>query len=426
MKKILVLIFILSALLTQNAKDKVEEMFLSNGIKVLFDKTDGAKIVSMAIFTPVSLYSEDEEMLGITALTLDLMSAETENRSAAQLAGDIKDIGMTTFFTVNKDNAYFGFTVLSDYFDEAAEIASDILISPNFDPELLMLKKADALKFIEESRITIENVLSDEFFKSFYDGSPYAHNVFGTAQTVQAVSIHDIKYWHRYAFNASNIVLSVSGNIDKKVLRNSLERYFSRVAFGKHFIKPSFDIKKPQEEIKRIKGKYNQSAIAIGFYAIGLNNKDSASLALANMALGVGFSSRFFKEIRENLALTYDVNSEYEPIFGGGHFKVSLLVDKRNVNMAANKINEILRDFYERGISAQELKNAKDRFRSAYVFSLQSNADRARAYGIREITGKGYKYVDEFIDVIDKITIEDVNRVSQAIFSQKSWILIIE
>jgi predicted Zn-dependent peptidase len=426
MKKILVLIFILSAFLAQNAQAKVEEMFLSNGIKVLFDKTDGSRIVSLAVFTPVSLYSEDENSLGITALTLDLMSAETENRSAVRLAGDIKDIGMTTFFNASKDNAYFGFTVLSDYFDEAAEIASDILISPNFDPELLMLKKADALKFIEESRITIENVLSDEFFKSFYDGSPYAHNVFGTEQSIQSISIQDIKYWHRYAFNASNIVLSVSGNIDKKVLRNSLERYFSRVAFGKHFVKPSFDIQKPQEEIKRIKGKYNQSGITIGFYAANLNNKDSASLAMGNMALGVGFSSRFFKEIRENLALTYDVSSECELLFGGGHFKVSLLVDKRNVDIAVNKINEIVKDFYIRGISPQELKNAKDRFKSAYVFSMQSNADRARGYGIREITGKGYKYVDEFIDVIDKITIEDVNRVSQAIFSQKSWTLIIE
>lgn len=424
MKKIL--IFIFAIFLAQNAYAKVEEMFLSNGIKVLFDKTNAAKIVSLAVFTPVSLHSEDEDLLGITALTLDMMSMETENRSAARLAGDIKDIGMTTFFTVNKDNAYFGFTVLSDYFDAAAEIASDILINPNFDPELLSLKKADALKFINENRITIEGVLADEFSMSFYEALPYAKTVFGTAKTVDDITIADIKYWHRYAFNASNIIISVSGNIDKKTLRKSLEQYFSRVSFGKRFVRPSFDIKKPQEAVKRIRGTFNQSGIAIGFYATGLNNKDSASLALANMALGVGFSSRFFREIRENLALTYDVGSEYEPLFGGGHFKVSLLVSKVNIDTAVNKINEIVRDFYSHGISPAELKNAKERFKSAYAFSLQSTAERAQAYGMREIMGKGYRYVDDFMGVVDRITVEDVNRVSREIFAEKPFTVIVE
>jgi predicted Zn-dependent peptidase len=403
----------------------MESFKLKNNIKILFNKTTGAKVVAVRVMTPVSVINETSDNAGISYLTAKLMIHSTKSRSGELLAKDVENIGADLSSRAEYDMAEICMAFLPEYFDKASEILSDVIINPAFDDKELSFEKKTIAAAIDSRKDSIGRTASDEFAKIFYNNAPYSMPLLGSKETVSKLNRENLIKWHKYSYNVSNVLISIAGNIDSKTVKQSLEKYFSNISDGVKFEKPSFDIKHAESIKKEIKGKFNQAYIYMGFPAPNLYDKDFAAVKVASAVLGGRMTSRLFIELREKLGLAYEVNAVYPSRREESNFAVYIGLDKKNIGLTLQKIDEILKDFCTVKISEQELKDTKAYIKGLYIMDRQTVSKQSYYYGLREIIGKGYQYDSEFIKELEKVTTQDILNAVNRIFSKKSVTIII-
>jgi predicted Zn-dependent peptidase len=403
----------------------MENFTLKNGINVLFDKTNGSKIVSLRVLSPVSVINEGLCNVGISSLTSKLMTYSTKNRSSAILANDVGNIGADLSSDVTYDMAGFSMSCLSEYFDKAAELLSDIVLNPIFDEREFKFEKENAIAALNFRKDNIGAVALDEFAKLFYRDSSYSFPVIGRKESILKIFRKDLIKWHKYSYNASNILISASGNIRYNVIKESLQKYFSTIVAGDKFKEPIFNISHTENIKKEIGGKFNQAYIFIGFPCASVSGKDFVTIKIISTVLGGRMTSRLFVELREKLGLAYEVSVAYPSRKKDSYFAIYIGLDKKNINLTLKKVCEILKDFCSVKVSEQELKDVKSYIKGIYLLDRQTVNKKSYYNGWREIVGQGYKYDIEYLNYIEKVTTQDILDVANKIFTKKSVSVII-
>lgn len=403
----------------------MEEFNLKNNIKVIFDKTDGIEVVSMKIFTPVAAAAETRENSGISLLTSNLMVKSTKNRDNKTLAADIDDIGAEVSVSADYDAQHITINFLPEYFDKASEILSDIIKNPAFDENEIAAEKRDIIAGQNSRKDRIFNTALDTFTLNFYKDHPYALTVLGTEESIKAITKEDISKWHSYSFNAGNILISISGNTDKKTLKACLEKYFGGMEKGGKYEPAKSGTESRESKIIDIKGKFNQAYIMKGFAAPDLKDEDFVSLKTASAVMGGRMTSRLFTELREKLGLAYEVNAIYPSRKDESYFMVYIGLDKKNIDLALKKIDEVLNDLCDNEVGRQELEDTKTYIKGLYIMDRQTVEKKAYYYGWREITGQGYAYDGKYLEDIDGVTSSDLKRAANKIFKKNSLTVIV-
>ena len=398
---------------------------LKNNIKVIFNKTSGADIVAIRVFTSVSVINEIPDNAGISYLTAKLMTQSTKNRSNEILANDIENIGADLVGNANYDTAALSMTFLSEYFGKAAEILADTILNPSFDEKEVSFEKQNVIAALSFRKDNIGNTAYDEFTKLFYRDTSYATPILGTKETVSKISCKDLAEWHRYSYNASNILISIAGNIDENTAKESLEKCFAEVPVGKKFEKSVFGLEQSESIKKEIKGKFNQAYIYIGFPAPDVLDKDFVSIKVANAILGGKMTSRLFVELREKLGLAYEIGAVYPSRREKSYFAIYMGLDKKNIDSTLKKTDEILKDFCTAEVGERELGNTKTYIKGLYTMSRQTVNKQSYYYGWREIVGQGYEYDNKYLKDIEKVTTQNILDAANKIFLRHSVSIIV-
>jgi predicted Zn-dependent peptidase len=404
---------------------KMESFKLRNNIEVIFNKTSGVNVVSMRIFTHVSVINETSDNIGISYLTAKLMTQSTKNRSNEILVDNIESIGADLSSDADYDTALLSMTFLSEYFDKASEILADVVLNPAFNEKELSFEKQNIRAALSYRKDSIENTAYDEFTKLFYHNTSYAMPVLGTKETVSKISRKDLAEWHRYSYNASNILISIAGNIDKNIVKESSEKYFAPIPSGKKFNPPLFRIKRPESIKKEIKGKFKQAYIYTGFPAPAVSSKDFVSIKVTNAILGGKMTSRLFIELRENLGLAYEVGAVYPTRKEESYFAVYIGLDKKNIELTLKKTDEILKNFCNIKVDEEELKNTKTYMKGLYIMDRQTVSKQSYYYGWRKIIGQRCEYDNEYLKRIEKITAQNIFDATNKVFTRNSVSVIV-
>ncbi|MCA1558587.1 MAG: insulinase family protein, partial [Acidobacteria bacterium] len=108
--------------------------------------------------------------------------------------------------------------------------------------------------------------------------------------------------------------------------------------------------------------------------------------------------------------LTYGINSRFRaPSLAAGPWYIGVSVNPNNVERAINSALKVLREYVEHGIEPEELANEKASATGAYKVGLATNGGLAQALWSSEFYSLGKDYLDRFPQIIEAVTIEEVN-----------------
>lgn len=430
MKKILISLLFVSVVLTGVCEKafggKMEVFTLKNNIKVIFCKTEGVEVASVKIFTPVSVLYENSNNYGMSSLVSKIMVKATENRTNEILAEDIDNIGAGLGADADYDFACLDMNMLSEYFESGIEILADIIKNPLFNEKDISVEKQLAIAGLASRKDSIARTTMDIFTKELYKNMQYANPVTGTQETISKITAEELKKWHKMSYNASTIIISIAGNLDKNKVKKIVEKYFGDMERANLPERNIADVVLNEDKVVKVKGKFNQAYIFKGFLAPDLLDKDFVTLKVINALLGGRMTSTLFIELREKLGLAYEVGAMYPSRIEQSFFTIYLGLDKKNIDLTVKRIDEILKEFCEREVDAQELIDTKTYIKGLYIMDRQTVGKQSYYYGWREIVGNGYKYDDEYLKDIESVTAKDIKEVANKIFKQKSLTVIVD
>lgn len=127
-------------------------------------------------------------------------------------------------------------------------------------------------------------------------------------------------------------------------------------------------------------------------------------------------SSRFFQDLREDRGLVYSTYTYHHSFQETGLFSVYAATSPDHTRKVLELIFSGLRDVAQKGLSGDELARAKEQLKGSLMIGLENTANRMSRIARAELFGEDLLTPDEIIAKIDRITLEDVERVCHRLF----------
>ena len=392
---------------------------LDNGLTVLTSSMPHTRSVSMAVFIGAGSRYESDELAGASHFLEHLLFKGTKNwPTARELSEAVEGLGGMMNASTDREMTVYWCKVASDHARQALAVLSDMMLNPIIDSSEMEKEREVVL---EELRMTNDipsnrvNLLIDEIM---WPDQPMGRDVGGSQDSVRGITKDQILEYIRHQYNPSNAVITVAGNISHEETVDALAEVLREWKPEKS--ESWYPVQNGQESprIGVEQRKTDQAHVCIGLPGLHIAHPDRFVLGLMNVILGEGMSSRLFLQLRENQGLAYDVHSSLNLFRDCGSLVVYCGVEPKKTQRAITSILEELHGL-QANIPESELTKARELSKGRMLLRMEDSRAVAMWMGAQETLVGNVRTVDEVVELIDAVTIEDIERVAKDLIKEE-------
>ena len=184
-----------------------------------------------------------------------------------------------------------------------------------------------------------------------------------TPQTVESLTLDDVKAYYREAFRPDLTTIVVIGRVGPEQAKAVIEKYFGEwTASGPKPVTdfPPAPSNPPTTLVVPDSSRVQDEVTLAQTLALTRSDPDYYTLRVGNQVLsGAAFSSRLFRDLREESGLVYAVDSGLDAGKNRSVFAVFYACDPPNVSKARSLVERDLRQMQTQPVSSAELTQAK-------------------------------------------------------------------
>jgi zinc protease len=393
----------------------IQKAKLSNGLNVWVVQRHNLPIVSANLVIRSGATLDPDDRAGVSSITSNMLNQGTATRSANDISNQLQAIGASVNAGAGWDSSSVSMQTLTKNLDRALDIFADVVINPSFPAAELESSRRRALGFLFQRKANAAAVSDVVYNKVLYGNQPYGRQLSGDEKSVKAMTRDDLVKFYQANYRPNNATLIVVGDVDSKTLMPKLEK-----ALGGWKSADVTLTNTPAAEMMGKPGIYlvdkpnaAQSSVSIGEVGVDRSNPDYYALQVMNSILGGGGSARLFNNLREDKGYTYGAYSRFVYRKGAGPFsasaEVQTAVTKESVVEFMKELNGI------RGaipVSTTELEQNKQGIIRRYPSGFENIGQISGQLSNLVIYDLSDTYFNDFIQKINAVTVEDVNRVA--------------
>ncbi|MBI1823847.1 MAG: insulinase family protein [Nitrospirae bacterium] len=403
-----------------------QKIELGNGMTILLLEDHTLPMLQVDLLVRAGSILDPANKSGLAYLTANLLEDGTESRTSKEIADAFDKMGTDFGVSPGVDYISFSTKLLKKDLGQGMELFSDILIHPQFPDRELSREKNELLSRLQDQKDDPETVASLAFDKAVFGEHPYHQPLAGDEISVKSIASEDLKSFYKSFYNPKNSILVLVGDLTPAEAKKVIEKHF-----GSWLPKALFTPKHPlpeksmKKEIILIDKELAQTSVILGHLGISRNNPDYYPLQVMNYILGGGgFSSRMLANIRENKGLVYGLDSHFYPYFETGSFRVMFQTKNGSANDAISEVLSEIRKIQNERVSPDELQEAKDYLIGSYPLKMDTYSKLAGILISQEFYGLGLDYFDKYTVWIQKVTLEDIQRVARQYLDPDHFILV--
>jgi predicted Zn-dependent peptidase len=379
--------------------------------------------ISLGFWIPTGSRNESINISGITHLIEHLIFKGTKNRSYKDIAIEFDSLGAEFNAFTDKEECCVYVDFIDTYLEKCTELLFDILLNPSFLTEHI---KTEKKVIFEEIKIVEDNPSEkamNHFYKAVLGSHPLGFPILGSRKSLKEINKPKILDYFRDRFDISNIVISAAGNITHKQLVNVINDSLGRLYSGKKSLFQEktgltglFNSDKIPEnkKIKKIYNNKNKAAhICIGNLGCKRNSSDKYPLFVLTNILGGSMSSRLFQKIREEKGLAYSIYSSNAQYLDTGVIIIYAASSPANAPRITEMIKSEISSINKNGINETELDRARENIKGNIVLSVEDISSRMFRLGKGLLFDKKVLTIDAILKKIDKVGMDDVDRVAK-------------
>ncbi len=353
----------------------------------------------------------------------------TQNKNIAELSKELDKYAIAADVFAGS----YGLFAAGDFPIENTKKALELFNEKILTPDLSQKTFDEAKKRCRDSYSTHQINAFDKYDKAMYEGLPLAITTEEKLNSLDEITLEDVKQFYNEIFEKGQGTLTVSGAFakhpeDKNEIFKKLNE-FKPVQPKDTSIVDSF---KPVEKTQVYTNEYkkNQAHILEGFkFKHPGNIKDTICLSLLEEILGGSTSSRLFTDLRETRHLAYTVKADFEPVDNNGI--MTLITETTtenketgeqtfdNIEKAINCFNENVEKIRTEKVTPRELEEAKKSLKGQMLSELETNSDKTNVIHSISKSPYGVEYVNQKLAIIDSITPDDILNTAKYVFKEK-------
>lgn len=378
---------------------------LQNGIRVVAEKIDYLKSISIGVWVGNGSRHEKREENGISHFIEHMLFKGTNCRQAVEIARAIDDVGgQINAFTAREYTCFYTKT-LDAHAPIAIDVLSDMLFNSRLSKEDMDKERGVVLEEISLYEDSPEDLVYDLVSAAAWGDTSMGRTILGTKETLDRINPDIMRNYIKTHYTSKNMIISVSGNYGEGFF-DLLEEYFGTQTLSDNEIELPEAVYSPSAAVKT--KDIEQVQLVAGFKGIDVMDESAYSLLVFNNVFGSGMSSRLFQNIREKLGLVYSVYAGHSAYINTGIFDISAGMNPVNLERVAELIcNEVKRVKREK-LSRDEVERAREQLKGSYILSYESTGARMQGAGRSLLLNKPIRTQEEALQMIEAVTTETV------------------
>jgi zinc protease len=391
------------------------EYRLQNGMRVLLFPDASKPTVTVNLTYLVGSVHENYGETGMAHLLEHLLFKGTPQHADIPAELKKRGVGFNASTSLDRTNYYSSFPANDATLDHVLGLEADRMLNSyvakkDLDNEMTVVRNE-----LESNENNPGSVLNDRLRSTAYLWHNYGNTTIGARSDVERVPIERLQAFYKTWYQPDNAVLIVAGRFDAATLLSAIDAKFgalnkpARTLPVAHTVEPIQDGER--EVTVRRSGDIRITALA--YHVPAATHPDTPALVVLGNLLGHAPGGRLHKALVESKLAAFagaGAGATRDP----GTFNVVVAVPKDgDAGKAEAELLKQAEAIASQPVTAQELADAKQRIANGY--ELAFNDVNAVGMALSEYVAAGdWRLWFVLRDAIDKVTLDDVNRVAKS------------
>lgn len=347
---------------------------LPNGLRVVTVEMPHLHSAEIVCYLGVGGRNETPSTSGVSHFLEHMVFRGTAQfPSSLELEQAFEAIGGAVNASTDAESTCFHSRVHPQCIDEGLGMFASMLRRP-------LLKDLDV-----ERRIILEEAMEDLNAKGeeicpdnlsarmLWPDSPLGMPTIGTRESIEAMTLEDLQQHHRTFYSPRNLVLAVTGAVDRiRVLEAAIRHFgdWEGEPPPPTLPAPDFDPSGEPESLW-VRDPDSQVTMQLAFRIPGRSSGYPVPSRIIRRILSWGATSRLMLRLRETLGLTYNVEANLSMFDDCGSFSIDLATAPANLVKAVAEALDVIETLCREPVPEQEL----ERVCRGYLFDLDFSRD---------------------------------------------------
>jgi zinc protease len=309
---------------------------LENGVRVLGIEDREVPLVQFELRLRGGQLVEGAGRVGVANLLAQSMLAGTASRTPGELETAIDMLGASINVSAGTQSFSIRGSSLARNYAATIDLVQEILLEPRFDADEFDLSKQQVGNQLRQRAASPVSVAGDVFQGLLYGDHVLAENRLGTVETIEDISLDDLRSYHADALKPGVAAFHVTGAITRDEVLISLARISTEWSGAAPTLPAAPVWDQDQAGLYFVDvPNASQSVLFVGYLALAETDDDFYPATVMNFRLGGGgFASDLTQVLREQRGYTYGIRSGFSGSDFPGPFVISSSV-RSNVTYEA-------------------------------------------------------------------------------------------
>lgn len=367
-------------------------------------------------YTRVYLWSsygiahENLDKQGALNLVTSLFQEGSKNKTKDQIAKEFAALGSGLSISPGMEQTLFTAESLTSDSHKLAKLFTEVILKSEMSNKSILDIKKKTISKIKKSYDDPDTMASKAFKQTIFKDHPYSFSQLGLEKKIGLLRRADLKETSKDLLTPSRLKVILVGNWTAEAEAHLMQRFSELAKSYAEEPKVLTPASIKAQTLFYHKPGIKQANIHMGINSIARDNKDYYALRAGLFILGGSFKSKLNEELRVKRGLTYGVNSYLDSKRYGGLIVVKGATRHEKIEEFILEAKKILKETAENGITQEELDKAKIYFKSQFPASVETKEKLVSQFLSLESKGVSGEKVFDFIQEMDNLTLDQVNK----------------
>jgi predicted Zn-dependent peptidase len=394
---------------------------LKNGVRLMLIPMPGVNSIATSVMVGVGSRFETPDINGISHFLEHMVFKGTKKYPTTEEVNSIERVGGLQNAYTDIDITNFHNKVLSEDWELGLDINKELAIAPRLEQKYVDKERDVIIEEMKRYEDEPAAKVGETFHEMLYPGTRLGMPVIGKEKSLRSVASKELKAYHDQWYTPDKIVVTLAGNLKSRIsMTKKVQEWFGDLT-GKsgesdividHQTEPKVEVvTKPDAQ---------QAHIVLGMRAFNRDSEDRFAWNVFNLIMGVSFTSRLFKEVREKRGLCYHIRSSADNWKDVGYWSIYAGVATAKVEETITAIMHELSKVVAHGVTNEEVAVAKKRLKTMVAFRSEDPEFLNEFYGRQELFGQKIMTLDDYLEKIDAISKLDIDTLLPRYIQQKT------
>ena len=404
--------------------EKPQEFELKNGLKILVVENHKLPRVSFNIAFDREPIVEGEKA-GVTGLLGAMLANGTTSISKDDFNEEIDFLGARLNFGFGGGSA----SSITKYSNRILELLADAAINPLLTEEEFQKEKEKLIEGIKSDAKSVDAIAGRAGGALAY-GKHHPYGEFVTEESVEAVTLADVKAYFEKYFTPNNTYLVIIGDVDTKSVVKLAKKHFKNwekaSTTNTEIVEPNANPEALEINFVDMPNAVQSNISLTSNVKLKMSDPDYHAVLIANKILGGGFNSYLNMNLREEHGYTYGARSSVGTDKYISRFRAGAAVRNAVTDSAVVETIKEIKRFQTEPVEADALANAKAKYVGDFVLALERPSTIAQYAINTKVNELPEDFYATYLEKINAVSIEDVNRVANLYFTaDKARIIVV-